>query len=97
MKKYLEKHVSEESENEAGLYAKTFFKYYDKKIASGEITYKELKMDQNDFMSTCTDNSFIIERSHLIELCDKMKLEMDEAIELIQSAGYIFKDEKEME
>jgi len=59
-------------------FAAVFMRIYDKKIASGEITYKELKMDINDFNQLCIVPGYILEKEETERLCDKMKVTEEE-------------------
>lgn len=65
-------------------FAATFMRIYDKKIASGEITYRELKMDINDFNQLCIVPGYILAREETERLCDKMKLTEEEREALLQ-------------
>ncbi|MGI6177269.1 MAG: hypothetical protein ACOYJO_02295 [Eubacterium sp.] len=55
-----------------------FFRIYDRKIASGEITFKSLGMDKNDFTMLCTVRGFVPADEVIEHLCETMKLSSEE-------------------
>ena len=61
-----------------------FFKIYDRKIMSGEITFSQTGISKADFSRLCTDRDFVFEYDKLIAICEKMKL-TDEESELLLS------------
>lgn len=65
-----------------------FFRYYDRKIASGEITFSKLKMDKDAFICLSTAQDPEMSKEDIINLCVNMKLTKEEADEMMQSAGY---------
>ena len=65
-----------------------FFRYYDRKIASGEITFSNLKMDKDAFICLSTAQDPEMSRDDIIDLCINMKLTKEEADEMMISAGY---------
>ncbi len=69
-------------------FSAAFFRLYDKKIASGEITFSSLKMSKAEFTAMCMNSEYIPEIQNVLELCNKMKLEKNEAETLLNTAGY---------
>lgn len=67
-------------------FAMAFFRIYDRKIASGEITFSQTGMKKEDFTRICTDKTFVPPRSELERLCDAMKLTDEETSQLMQFA-----------
>jgi len=67
-------------------FATLFFRIYDRKIASGEITFGRLGMDKNHFTNMCTDKSFVPPIEAVEKLCVTMKLTGDETKMLIDAA-----------
>ncbi len=65
-----------------------FFRYYDRKIASGEISFSKLKMDKDAFICLSTAQDPEMTKEELIDLCINMKLTKQEADEMMLSAGY---------
>lgn len=67
-------------------FAAIFFRLYDRKISSGEITFGELHMDKNHFTNMCTDRTFVPPMTEVEKLCVSMKLTEEEAAMLIRAA-----------
>lgn len=67
-------------------FASAFFHIYDRKIASGEITFSQTGMSKEDFTRICTDETFILPRKELERLCKAMKLTEEESGQLLQFA-----------
>ncbi|MEE1037576.1 MAG: hypothetical protein U0K95_00290 [Eubacterium sp.] len=65
-----------------------FFRLYDRKIASGEITFSKLNMDKDAFICLSTAQDPELTREDIINLCINMKLTEEEADRMMQSAGY---------
>lgn len=65
-----------------------FFKIYDRKINSGEITFRESGIQFNDFMQLCTVPDFVMPEENLEIVCEKMKMTPEEKDLLYQVAGY---------
>ncbi len=59
-------------------FAAVFFRIYDRQIASGEITFKSLGMDKNDFTMLCTVRGFVPDAEVIERLCETMKLDEEE-------------------
>ena len=65
-----------------------FFKIYDRKINSGEITFRESGIQFNDFMQLCTVPDFVMPEENLEIVCERMKMTPEEKELLYQVAGY---------
>ncbi len=63
-----------------------FFPIYDKKIASGEITFGQLGLSREDFTRICTEKDFVPDQKTIETLCEKMGLAEDEAARLLEFA-----------
>ncbi len=50
-----------------------FFRIYDKKIASGEVTFSRTGISKDAFTALCTEPDFVFDR----ELLDKLKKTMN--------------------
>ena len=50
-----------------------FFKLYDKKIASGEITFSRTGISKDAFTALCTEPGYVFDQ----ELIDKLKVTMN--------------------
>lgn len=90
MKDYLNKSFSEEIVNMNPMppLKNVFFKHYDRKVMLGEINFLKMNMDKDAFICLSTDQSHDMTREDIINLCISMKLNLQEAEELMISAGY---------
>ncbi|MEG0829787.1 MAG: hypothetical protein RSD88_04775 [Anaerovoracaceae bacterium] len=68
-------------------FGKVFFRLYDKKIASGEITFSKTGMKRDDFTKICIQKDFIPDEGEVRKLCETMRLTEEEAADLLKSAG----------
>lgn len=59
-------------------FAAAFMRIYDKKIASGEISFNQLKMDKSLFNNICIVKDFILPKEETERLCDIMKVSEEE-------------------
>ena len=50
-----------------------FFRIYDKKIASGEVSFSRTGITKDQFTALCTETDFVFDR----ELLDKLKVTMN--------------------
>lgn len=90
MREYLENRYGKEPTNnnpETPLRV-VFFRFYDRKIGSGQITFGELKMDKDQFICLSTAQDPEMSKEDLINLCVNMKLTKEEAELMMESAGY---------
>lgn len=58
----------------AETFAVEFFRIYDRKIMSGEITFSQTGISKEDFSRLCIDREFIFSREKLELICEKMNL-----------------------
>lgn len=65
-----------------------FFKIYDRKIASGEITFSKSGITKMDFTKICMEPDFVFEEEKLHVICEKMMLSDEEKDRLMTAAGY---------
>lgn len=72
-------------------FSAVFFRLYDRKIASGEITFSSLKMSKAEFTVMCMNGEYVPEIENVLELCSRMLLERQEAELLLNAAGYEFR------
>lgn len=64
-------------------FAQEFFRLYDRKIASGEITFSQTGISKEDFNKLCIVEGFIPDREKLIVICERMKLSSEETERLL--------------
>ena len=60
-------------------FAAVFFKVYDRKISSGEITFRQTRIPHNDFTMMCTTAGYVPSDEVIELMCETMKLDEDEA------------------
>lgn len=63
-----------------------FFRYYDRKIADGSITFSRLGISKSDFTDLCTEENFVFDEETLLRVCDVMQLTEDERTGLLEAA-----------
>lgn len=61
-----------------------FFPIYDRKIASGEITFSQIGMSKEDFTRICTEKDFVPDHETIERLCSRMNLTEDEKERLME-------------
>ena len=67
-----------------------FFRYYDRKIADGTITFSRMGMSKNDFTKLCMEPDFIPDMETIERVCLSMQLTEEEHILCLPSAGSLF-------
>lgn len=65
-------------------FARNFFRLYDSKIASGEITFSRSGIDRNDFTRLCTDSTFVFPKEEVLRFCEKANLTDEQAESLLK-------------
>ena len=55
-------------------FAGAFFRLYDRKICSGEITFSQIGMKKDDFTRLCIDDGYVLPYDEIKTICDKMQL-----------------------
>ncbi len=63
-----------------------FFRYYDKKVSSGEMSFSQTGIRKDDFTRLCTEENFVFEKQVLEQICVRMKLTEAETQELFDAA-----------
>ena len=64
-----------------------FFRIYDKKIASGEISFSKTGISKDAFTALCTEPGFVFDRELIDKLKDTMKLTDEQYENLIRTAN----------
>ena len=59
-------------------FKQAFFRIYDRKIASGEISFSQSGIRKNDFTRLCTEDGFVFDQETLERISVTMKLTEDE-------------------
>ena len=65
-----------------------FFRFYDRKIADGTITFSQVGISKNDFTKLCTEADFIPDSQTIERICITMKLTEEEAQLLRRAAEH---------
>lgn len=65
-----------------------FFRFYDRKIADGTITFSQVDISKNDFTKLCTEADFIPDSQTVERICITMKLTEEEALRLRRAAEH---------
>ncbi len=60
-----------------------FFRYYDRKIADGTVTFSRLGMSKSDFTKLCTEPDFVPDGETVERICLTMKLTEEEKAALL--------------
>lgn len=63
-----------------------FFRYYDRKICDGSITFAQLGISKMDFTRLCTEDNFVFDQETLARICKVMQLTDEERIEFFNAA-----------
>ncbi len=63
-----------------------FFRYYDRKICDGSVTFSQLGISKMDFTRICTEDNFVFDQETLERVCTVMKLTETERTELLEAA-----------
>lgn len=66
-------------------FKQAFFRIYDRKIMSGEITFSRSGIDKNDFTRLCTEDDFVLSDEKLAIIAEKMHLTEEELTMLKES------------
>ena len=70
-----------------------FFRIYDRKIMSGEMSFSQTGIKKNDFTKLCTEDDFAFDRESLALICTSMKLSREEKDRLFTAAEEIWERE----
>lgn len=63
-----------------------FFRIYDRKIASGEITFSKTGINKNDFTRLCTEEGYTFDVETIQKLAVTMRLTEEEETALLEAA-----------
>lgn len=55
-----------------------FFRYYDRKIADGTITFSRMGMSKNDFTKLCMEPDYMPDMETILRVCTTMQLTEEE-------------------
>ena len=63
-----------------------FFRYYDRKICDGSITFSQLGISKMDFTRLCTEDDFVLDQETLERVSIVMKLTEEEKVAFFKAA-----------
>ena len=64
-----------------------FFRYYDRKIADGTITFSQIGISKSDFTRLCTEADFVPDMESVERACRAMKLTEEETAAMLGAAA----------
>ena len=64
-----------------------FFRYYDRKICDGSITFSQLGVSKMDFTRLCTEDDFVLDPETLERVCTVMKVTEEEKEAFYEAAN----------
>ncbi|MGF6375819.1 uncharacterized protein (DUF1810 family) [Clostridiales Family XIII bacterium PM5-7] len=67
------------------MFKQIFFRIYDRKIASGEITFSKTGIDRNDFTRLCTEDGFTLDKETIEKIAVTMNLSEEEKNQLLEA------------
>ena len=76
-------------------FKKLFFRLYDRKISSGEVSFSQLGIGKSDFTRLCTDDNFVFDDDTIARLSCAMKLPDEENAQLVDAAQQCRKKDAE--
>ena len=76
-------------------FKKLFFRLYDRKISSGEVTFSQLGIGKSDFTRLCTEDDFVFDDDTIARISCAMKLTDEENAQLVDAAQQCRKKDAE--
>lgn len=67
-------------------FKQVFFRIYDRKIGSGEISFSQTGIKKDDFTRLCTEEGFVFDEETLQKIPQTMKLSEEEKKALFEAA-----------
>ena len=67
-------------------FKQVFFRIYDRKIGSGEISFSQTGIKKDDFTRLCTEEGFVFDEETLQKISLTMKLSEEEKKALLEAA-----------
>ena len=64
-----------------------FFRYYDRKIADGTVTFSQIGISKCDFTRLCTEADFVPDMESVERACKAMKLTEEETAAMLEAAA----------
>ncbi len=76
-------------------FKKLFFRLYDRKISSGEVSFSQLGIGKSDFTRLCTEDDFVFDYDTIARISCAMKLTDEENAQLVDAAQQCRKKDAE--
>ena len=76
-------------------FKKLFFRLYDRKISSGEVSFSHLGIGKSDFTRLCTEDNFVFDDDTIARISCAMKLTDEENAQLVDAAQQCRKKDAE--
>ena len=76
-------------------FKKLFFRLYDRKISSGEVSFSQLGIGKSDFTRLCTEDDFVFDDDTIARISCAMKLTDEENAQLGDAAQQCRKKDAE--
>ena len=76
-------------------FKKLFFRLYDRKISSGEVSFSQLGIGKSDFTLLCTEDNFVFDDDTIARISCAMKLTDEENAQLVDAAQQCRKKDAE--
>ena len=76
-------------------FKKLFFRLYDRKISSGEVSFSQLGIGKSDFTRLCTEDDFVFDDDTIARISCAMKLTDEENAQLVDAAQQCRKKDAE--
>ena len=76
-------------------FKKLFFRLYDRKISSGEVSFSQLGIGKSDFTRLCTEDNFVFDHDTIARISCAMKLTDEENAQLVDAAQQCRKKDAE--
>ena len=76
-------------------FKKLFFRLYDRKISSGEVSFSQLGIGKSDFTRLCTEDNFVFDDDTIARISCAMKLTDEENAQLVYAAQQCRKKDAE--
>ncbi|MBQ9960323.1 MAG: hypothetical protein IJP00_00280 [Firmicutes bacterium] len=64
-----------------------FFRYYDRTVGYGLLSFTQLGVSKNDFTRLCTEDGFVMDDETITRACNNMKLTEEETAEILAVAS----------
>ena len=76
-------------------FKKLFFRLYDRKISSGEVSFSQLGIGKSDFTRLYTEDNFVFDDDTIARISCAMKLTDEENSQLVDAAQQCRKKDAE--